>query len=799
MNTFLTGLLTEGGNNTNSVKTSLSAVVKNNPQMQKSSLESIPAENPENPVIKGFDSVLSEFKGVLTQAVIVKPGVDNPLYKGLENKPEEFETLLTSPLTGADKDKTGKMFSQTAELSPEVIPGEKEQDLPQSGQLVPPSKSSSADLAVFSQASEVAVASPNRSPKPVVSESMINRDVLDAKVADNAQIITNNGAEKDVMSESLNVPAASAEVIKPDVAKLKNDENNVSQNVGHSLDKTISTAVNKPVDAAVLSQADAKVNMPLAHSSAKDIVVKDIVVKDTAVNAGKTADSPHIEREALAKNMERVTQAKSQTKPEKIGAAIQNDQADLTDKSPRLSTENKPVVNQNKTSVDAKVLSPATDASVENKVFTTMAKDKVSLTSLPDTRNVVIENKSMTTAEVKTVFTGNAVSAAAEVSTKSGPVVQQDSPPETVENFVRLKETPAQTPAQTLVPAPLDKSEGEQNVIMKSTGLSMAGLNATSTKPELINTPANNTAALASGHNSEALNQAALKPAAVTPPSVMIDKPLAPLIANQLVLNTLKSTPVAVNKEGIDKPQINTRSRLLMENKLVNSDGSSDQPALKMVMSDTLLDKTTMASSQGIAMSNANSAAAAVANPASVAGTQNTLIPAATSSDAAIRTETQIDTLDKNWHKAINQQIVWQLDKGVTSAQIHLKPLHLGVVNIDIQMQQDNASIVFNAAKASARDMLEQALPRLQSLFAEQGIQLSEVKVEDPSTPSSSQQSSQPSAQEQERRQAFADQLNEQLADQSGDEDKDAQMQAEENDDQDADKLDDDQLLDSYA
>ena len=130
-----------------------------------------------------------------------------------------------------------------------------------------------------------------------------------------------------------------------------------------------------------------------------------------------------------------------------------------------------------------------------------------------------------------------------------------------------------------------------------------------------------------------------------------------------------------------------------------------------------------------------------------------------------------IDTLDKNWHKAFSQNIVWQLDKGVSSAQIQLRPAHLGPVNIDMQIHQNQAVIVLSVARDSAREVLEQALPRLQAMLADQGLQVSEIKVTDQSASSSQQQSAQQWAQEQQhqQQQAFSQQLHEQLPSEKGD------------------------------
>lgn len=81
------------------------------------------------------------------------------------------------------------------------------------------------------------------------------------------------------------------------------------------------------------------------------------------------------------------------------------------------------------------------------------------------------------------------------------------------------------------------------------------------------------------------------------------------------------------------------------------------------------------------------------------------------------------------WADEVGQQVLWSARRGVQSAEIQLHPQELGSLNISLRVEQDQVSIQFSAAHASAREALEQSLPRLRELFAQQGLTLAQTQV----------------------------------------------------------------------
>lgn len=68
-------------------------------------------------------------------------------------------------------------------------------------------------------------------------------------------------------------------------------------------------------------------------------------------------------------------------------------------------------------------------------------------------------------------------------------------------------------------------------------------------------------------------------------------------------------------------------------------------------------------------------------------------------------------------------------------AQFHLHPADLGPVDVQISFAADQAVVLITAAHAATRDALEQALPYLRDMLAQQGITLGQASVQSERNP----------------------------------------------------------------
>ncbi|WP_417223785.1 flagellar hook-length control protein FliK [Amphritea sp.] len=86
-----------------------------------------------------------------------------------------------------------------------------------------------------------------------------------------------------------------------------------------------------------------------------------------------------------------------------------------------------------------------------------------------------------------------------------------------------------------------------------------------------------------------------------------------------------------------------------------------------------------------------------------------------------------------SWGPAVNDRVMLMASKNGQFAEIQLDPPELGSLQVKLHLKNDQVSVVFNTPHGSVREALEQNMPRLREMFAEQGLNLSESSVEDQS------------------------------------------------------------------
>ncbi len=90
--------------------------------------------------------------------------------------------------------------------------------------------------------------------------------------------------------------------------------------------------------------------------------------------------------------------------------------------------------------------------------------------------------------------------------------------------------------------------------------------------------------------------------------------------------------------------------------------------------------------------------------------------------------EQQVAT--SQWEQAIGGRLTFMAKNDVTVAKLHLKPAEMGPIEVTVKMQEDQASISFNAHHASTREALEAAIPRLREMFNQSGLNLADADVQ---------------------------------------------------------------------
>ncbi|MBB1268077.1 flagellar hook-length control protein FliK [Shewanella sp. SR44-3] len=89
----------------------------------------------------------------------------------------------------------------------------------------------------------------------------------------------------------------------------------------------------------------------------------------------------------------------------------------------------------------------------------------------------------------------------------------------------------------------------------------------------------------------------------------------------------------------------------------------------------------------------------------------------------------QMQEMIKKFSPVMQQQLITMVSKGIQQAEIRLDPPELGHMLVKINVQGDQTQVQFQVAHSQTKDLVEQALPKLRDLLAQEGMQLSDSHV----------------------------------------------------------------------
>lgn len=125
------------------------------------------------------------------------------------------------------------------------------------------------------------------------------------------------------------------------------------------------------------------------------------------------------------------------------------------------------------------------------------------------------------------------------------------------------------------------------------------------------------------------------------------------------------------------------------------------------------------------------SSAFSSANGAQPAVTSNPLTPSTMSE--SLRPAERL--MNPAWAKGMGERAIMMVQQGPKVAEIRLDPPELGSLRIRIHVHAgDQVNVSFSAPNAAVREVLEQHMPRLREMFAEQGLNLADSSVSDQSS-----------------------------------------------------------------
>ena len=77
----------------------------------------------------------------------------------------------------------------------------------------------------------------------------------------------------------------------------------------------------------------------------------------------------------------------------------------------------------------------------------------------------------------------------------------------------------------------------------------------------------------------------------------------------------------------------------------------------------------------------------------------------------------------------MKQQLITMVGQGAQHAEIRLDPAELGHMVVKIQVNGEQTQVQFQVAQSQTKDLIEQAIPKLREMLAEEGLQLADSHV----------------------------------------------------------------------
>ncbi len=110
-----------------------------------------------------------------------------------------------------------------------------------------------------------------------------------------------------------------------------------------------------------------------------------------------------------------------------------------------------------------------------------------------------------------------------------------------------------------------------------------------------------------------------------------------------------------------------------------------------------------------------------------------TTIPLANASGSFGTSVIQVPVRQAGWDQALGDRVQWMMSQKLQGAELKLNPANLGPLEVRINVQNEQATVMFAAQQGVVREAIEQAVPKLREMLGESGIELLNVDVSEQS------------------------------------------------------------------
>ncbi|WP_104034010.1 flagellar hook-length control protein FliK [Vibrio jasicida] len=208
--------------------------------------------------------------------------------------------------------------------------------------------------------------------------------------------------------------------------------------------------------------------------------------------------------------------------------------------------------------------------------------------------------------------------------------------------------------------------------------------------------------------------------------------------AHQLAAQELKHTTAQVNAQTAATPNVDKAAMSVMPEALA----ASTMNPVNQAASSAELSKKVM--NAGLAAGALKGAANKQDKPEpqpslagqiqAAAGQQGVTAQQQTRVDAAQQAQLPLQLTKELANDQVAEKVQMMMSKNLKNLDIRLDPPELGRMQIRMTMNNDLANVHFTVANPQARDLIEQTLPRLREMLAQQGMQLADSSVQQQSS-----------------------------------------------------------------
>ncbi len=208
--------------------------------------------------------------------------------------------------------------------------------------------------------------------------------------------------------------------------------------------------------------------------------------------------------------------------------------------------------------------------------------------------------------------------------------------------------------------------------------------------------------------------------------------------AHQLAAQELKHTTAQVNTQTAATPNVDKAAMSVMPEALA---ASTMNPVNQAASSAELSKKVMNAGLAAGALKGAANKQDKSEPQPSLAGQiqasasqQGVTAQQQTRVDAAQQAQLPLQLTKELANDQVAEKVQMMMSKNLKNLDIRLDPPELGRMQIRMTMNNDLANVHFTVANPQARDLIEQTLPRLREMLAQQGMQLADSSVQQQSS-----------------------------------------------------------------